>query len=953
MSLFEKGRQFFYNVTSIPVKYHGLVNQGATCYLNSVLQVMFMTKDFTEAVERYTSENPDTECMDLPLKELFDDLKGYETYTYKITNKLGIKRVYEQQDAAEYFEKILNLTSPQASQIFHGLLTHRTKCSTCFTETDTDGAFWHLPLALVNSYSEHYSVVDGIEEYFKTTEFSRENQMYCEHCDDKSDATTQSVIKRHPEVLMLLLKRFEFNYSYMTYVKNNCIVEVPCTLQIPENQTYELYAVVDHFGDLRSGHYTATIKDDERWYTFDDTRVSLSDYQPFQVDNLETSSSAYLLFYRRRKVHAADTCTQDIREVSPPGAFPSDIIDIYDQSHDVKMRRIEEIEMAAEAGNDTAVAVSLNRNAETNEQAEKRETFSRETELEESVEDQGNGSEIPDDVRQRGPQEGLEGCDIHNPSYNVQKQEQEISNTNVREEYPQVCLDTQREMDVNRDKDGKISGDEQSERRDLNRDAEHQESGGLDDNRQNIHENLGGTQVKPASVDKQGDEERMQRVVEVHRARKAGADERGLASGGSKQKMPKYDHESKQRSSGRYEGHEQHREEKRDVKGDKEQKRGHDKHSQSRETQSRQHFGRDVADQNIGGLDVRKDTSVRNNDVAVETKEHEETGYNKPIQDRADSSLTRTGSSRLTEKQGVNSVEKTRHRQQKIRPEYNEDTVEERRGPKKTKTYQDSGGLDGVRQNISEDLGGTQEVRQDYVYKIASVDKQGDEERMKRVVEVDREGKTGADERGLASGRSTLLTKYDLCSHQIQDNRRVCDSEQKMPKDDQESKQRSSSKYKRREQHREEKRDVKGDKEQKGGHDKHSQSRETSERQQHFGRDVEVQNIRGLDVRQETNVRHTINKDVAVETKEQEETGYNKPIQDRADSSLRRTGSAGSSRLTENQGVDSVEDRVEERRGSKKTYQVKIIEEEITETPSGTQISCETKHIGTVEETSQ
>lgn len=42
-----------------------------------------------------------------------------------------------------------------------------------------------------------------------------------------------------------------------------------------QNQTYELYAVVEHFGDLRSGHYTATIKDDERWYSFDDDRVTL------------------------------------------------------------------------------------------------------------------------------------------------------------------------------------------------------------------------------------------------------------------------------------------------------------------------------------------------------------------------------------------------------------------------------------------------------------------------------------------------------------------------------------------------------------------------------------------------------------------------------------------------------------------------------------------------------
>lgn len=94
----------------------------------------------------------------------------------------------------------------------------------------------------------------------------------------------------------------------MSYIKVNCIAEVPHTLKIPENQTYELYADVEHFGDLRSGHYNAIIrpKDDE-WYIFDDDSVSPLDKNLFP-DNAESTKStdAYLLFYRRKNCLVRD-----------------------------------------------------------------------------------------------------------------------------------------------------------------------------------------------------------------------------------------------------------------------------------------------------------------------------------------------------------------------------------------------------------------------------------------------------------------------------------------------------------------------------------------------------------------------------------------------------------------------------------------------------------------------
>lgn len=54
------------------------------------------------------------------------------------------------------------------------------------------------------------------------------------------------VVKHCPEVLTLLLKRFIFDYSSWTNVKNNCPVDIPCNLLIP-NVSQKYYCNLNLF----------------------------------------------------------------------------------------------------------------------------------------------------------------------------------------------------------------------------------------------------------------------------------------------------------------------------------------------------------------------------------------------------------------------------------------------------------------------------------------------------------------------------------------------------------------------------------------------------------------------------------------------------------------------------------------------------------------------------------
>ncbi|KAI9308034.1 hypothetical protein BJ944DRAFT_237359 [Cunninghamella echinulata] len=270
----------------------GIKNQGATCYMNSLLQSLYCINQFRKAVYQIPTQREDpTKNVALALQRLFYNLEyaSDSVGTTELTKSFGWDSAdsFMQHDVQEFSRVLLdnlelkmkNTPSDGAiKQLFVGKMKSYIKCIDVDYESSRVEDFYDIQLNVMGCKN----IKESFEFYIQEEIMDGENK-YMAEGHGLQNARKGVVFESFPPVLHLQLKRFEYNVHDDTMIKINDHHQYPDELCLDEfcndstqSYTYQLHSVLVHSGDLDGGHYFALIKPnkDGKWLRFDDEHVT-------------------------------------------------------------------------------------------------------------------------------------------------------------------------------------------------------------------------------------------------------------------------------------------------------------------------------------------------------------------------------------------------------------------------------------------------------------------------------------------------------------------------------------------------------------------------------------------------------------------------------------------------------------------------------------------------------
>jgi ubiquitin C-terminal hydrolase len=307
----------------------GFKNQGATCYLNSLLQTLYMVGAFRRAV--YDMPLPDANVVDAggsemsyALQKVFYELQHSSTTvkTKNLTKSFGWDNTdaFTQHDVQELnrimcdhlherMKKIRpNEPTTNVSKLFQGKILNYIECVNVDYTSTREEDFYDLSLNVKGCRN----IYESFDKYCEVETLDGQNKYQAEGFSERQEARKGVWFSRLPPVLHLHLKRFEYDLQSGNQFKINDRFEFPTEIDLSsyvtnsdESDMYLLHSVLVHVGYINGGHYYAFIRPTARdapeqdpanppakginppatWYKFDDDMVTIVTEDEAVADN--------------------------------------------------------------------------------------------------------------------------------------------------------------------------------------------------------------------------------------------------------------------------------------------------------------------------------------------------------------------------------------------------------------------------------------------------------------------------------------------------------------------------------------------------------------------------------------------------------------------------------------------------------------------------------------------